>query len=325
MTALAFGPLEWAIVPRIELGPLAVSPHGIGIALGVLLGARMLVRRSERRGGPGEADIYNGLFWALIGAIVGARLAYVVGHLSEVTDGGADPLGVLKVWEGGISLLGGITGAVIAAVPYMRRRGIPFWSTMDLAAPCLAFGIFVGRVGDLVIGDHLGKPTTWPLGWRCLGEVGGPPARSAADYRALVEQGSPPSLGCFDVVVHQTALYDFLSAGLLCAVLLWLARRPRNVGLVALVFVVWYGAMRVVTDFLRVDKRYFGLTGSQITALSLGLLCLALLVRFRGAPPRWAAARTPPAPAPATERDDDAEEGAATGAATTERSGKSAP
>lgn len=325
MSALALGPLEWSIVPRIEIGPLAVSPHGIGIALGVLLGARMLVRRSERRGGPSEADIYNGLFWALIGAIVGARLAYVVGHLSEVTEGGDDPLGVLKVWEGGISLLGGIVGGILAAVPYMRRRRIPFWSTMDLAAPCLAFGIFVGRVGDLVIGDHLGKPTSWPLGWRCLGEVGGPQARSAADYRALVEQGRPPSLGCFDVVVHQTALYDFLSAGVLCLVLLWLARRTRNVGVPALVFVVWYGAMRVVTDFLRVDKRYFGLTGSQITALTLGVLCLALLARFRGAPPRWATPRPPSTGPPATESDDGRVEGAATGAATTERSGKSAP
>ncbi|HEX2051649.1 MAG TPA: prolipoprotein diacylglyceryl transferase [Actinomycetota bacterium] len=325
MTALAFGPLEWSIVPRIELGPLAVSPHGIGIAVGVLLGARMLVRRSERRGGPTETDIYNGLFWALIGAVVGARLAYVVGHLSEVTSGGDDPLGVLKVWEGGISLLGGIVGAVLAAVPYLRRHGIPFWSTMDLAAPCLAFGIFVGRVGDLVIGDHLGKPTTWPLGWRCAGEVGGPAARSAAEYRGLVEAGRPPSLGCFDVVLHQTALYDFLSAGLLCVVLLWLARRTRNVGVPALVFVVWYGAMRVVTDFLRVDKRYFGLTGSQITSLTLGLLCLAILARYRGAPPRWTAARAPSGPAPATERDETGHEAPARAAATTQRSGKSAP
>ena len=115
--ALKFGidPLAWTILPRIELGPLAVSPHGIGIALGYLLGAQAMVRRARRLGGPDEALLWSALFWALFGAIAGARIGYVLGHLSQVTDGGRDPLGVLKVYEGGISLLGGITGGIVAA------------------------------------------------------------------------------------------------------------------------------------------------------------------------------------------------------------------
>jgi phosphatidylglycerol---prolipoprotein diacylglyceryl transferase len=292
--------LEWEILPRIGLGPLSVSPHGIGIAVGFLAGAQLLIKRARRRGGPAEDDIWNGLFYALIGSIVGARVGYVLGHLSEVTEGGDDPLGVLKIWEGGISLIGGITGAVLFALPYMLRKKLGFWRTMDLAAPGLALGIVIGRIGDLIIGDHLGKPTDFALGWRCAGEVGGGEPLPAETYRAALEQGSPPSLGCFDIVLHQTALYDFVSTLLLLGVLLWLGRRDHRVGFLTLVFAVWYSAMRVITDFLRVDRRYLELTGSQLMALTVGLICLVLLARYRGAPPRWARVPegAPPSPGP---------------------------
>lgn len=282
-------PLEWQILERIEIGPLAVSPHGIGIALGYLAGAQLMIRRARRRGGPDETDIWNTLFWALLGAIIGARVGYVLGHFSEVTSGGEDLLGIFRVWEGGISLLGGITGAVLVALPYMIRKRMGFWRTLDLAAPGLALGIVIGRIGDLIIGDHIGRPTEFFLGWRCLGSEGTPPL--PAEVYLDRYPADPPPLGCYDLTLHQTALYDFLSTILLLGVLLYVGRRARPTGFMILVFTVWYAAMRIITDFLRVDRRYFGLTGSQITALLAGLAAIYLLARYRGAPPRW---RRPP-------------------------------
>ena len=246
-----------------------------------------MVRRARRLGGPDENDIWNVLFYALIGAIVGARAGYVLGHFDQVTDGGDDILGIFKVWEGGISLIGGITGAVLAGLPYTFKKKMGFWRTADLAAPGLALGIVIGRIGDLVIGDHLGKPTDFALGWRCLGSEGEPPVPTTA-YLDAARGGDAPSLGCFDLVLHQTALYDFFSTLLLLGVLLWLGRTARNRGLLVVTFTVWYAAMRVITDFLRVDQRYLGLTGSQLMSLAVGLVCLYLLIRFRGAPPGWA-------------------------------------
>jgi phosphatidylglycerol---prolipoprotein diacylglyceryl transferase len=281
-------PLGWEIIERIDIGPLAISPHGVGIAVGFLIGAQLMVRRARRAGGPDETLIWNTIFWCLVGAMVGARVAYILGHFSEVTDGGDDVLGVVKVWEGGISLLGGITGAVLAALPYIRKHRLGFWRMADLAAPGLALGIAVGRIGDLIIGDHLGKPTDFFLGWRCLGEVGGVPPQPASVYTTRLEEGSPPSLGCYDIVLHQTAIYDFLSSWVLFAFLMWLARRNPRRGVLPLAFTIWYGAMRVITDFLRVDKTYFGLTGSQIWALILMAVAAFVLVRYRGAPPQWA-------------------------------------
>ena len=282
---LQVDPLSWEIIPRLHLGPLAISPHGIGIALGYLAGAQLMVRRARRFEGPDETDIWNALFYALIGALLGARAGYVFGHLSEVTDGGADILGIFRVWEGGISLFGGITGAILFALPYIRKKKMGFWRMADLAAPGLTLGIVIGRVGDVMIGDHLGKPTSFILGWRCLGTPG-VPARPPEQYYSALRAGDPPSLGCFDVTLHQTAIYDFLSTLLLLGVVLYVGRRVRNRGLLVILFVLWYGTVRVITDFLRVDQRYLGLTGSQITALIVVLGCAYLLVRYRGAPPR---------------------------------------
>lgn len=290
MTTLAasfgFDPLSWTVFPTLDLGPLSISPHGIGIAVGFLLGAQLMVRRSRRFGGPAENDIWNALFYALLGAIVGARTGYVLGHFSEVTDGGDDLLGVLRIWEGGISLIGGITGAILFALPYVLRRKMGFWRMMDLAAPGLALGIVIGRLGDLIIGDHLGEPTDFALGWLCAGERGDPAVDADVYLQALAE-GRPPSLGCFDILLHQTALYDLLSTAVLMGLLLWIGRKARTPGLLILTFTVWYSAMRVVTDFLRVDKRYFGLTGSQLMSITVGVICLYLLARYRGAPRRF--------------------------------------
>jgi prolipoprotein diacylglyceryltransferase len=132
-----------------------------------------------------------------------------------------------------------------------------------------------------------------------LGSAGEAPT-SAQVYTDALNAGNPPSLGCFDLVLHQTALYDFFSTLLLLSVLLWLGKRVRATGFMIIVFTCWYGAMRLITDFLRVDRRYLGLTGSQLVSLSVGLICLYLLARHRGAPPAWQAA---PAGAPTTESD----------------------
>jgi len=282
--------MSWTVYPTLDIGPLSISPHGIGIAVGFLLGAQLMARRAKRFGGPPEADIWNCLFYALIGAIVGARVGYVIGHISEVTDGGDDLLGILRIWEGGISLIGGITGAVLFALPYMLRKKMGFWRTMDLAAPGLALGIVIGRIGDLVIGDHLGKPTKFALGWLCTGEGSDPPVEAEVYLQALAE-GRPPSLGCYDLVLHQTALYDLFSTLALLGVLLFVGRKARPTGLLIITFTIWYAAMRVITDFLRVDKRYFGLTGSQLMSIAVGVVCLYLLARYRGAPYRF---RMPP-------------------------------
>jgi len=286
----AIAAIGWPILDRIHIaGDFAISPHGIGIAVGFLLGAWVLSKEGPKRGVTVE-HVNTMVFWALVGAIVGARLFYVIAHFSEF-DGFLD---MLAIWRGGISLLGGIAGAVLVNIPIMRKYGYRFFQVMDGAVIGLAFGIAVGRIGDLVIGDHLGKPTGWVLAWQYRGgTLPGPWVRQGSTWVAaglaggqteeLSRQGARlfgpgGALTSSGVGVHQTALYDLVGAFLLFLLLFWLSRTPRRLGILTLTFGGWYGIERLVTDFLRIDKRFFGLTGSQWTASTVAAVSIITLV-----------------------------------------------
>jgi phosphatidylglycerol---prolipoprotein diacylglyceryl transferase len=268
--------LAWPILERIHvLGDFAISPHGISVALGFLLGAQLMQRRAQQRGvarRPVEEipEIIQSLATlAALGAIIGARFFYVATRPELYPD----PLDWFKIWEGGLSLFGGFTGGVLASIPYVLRRKLSIRLLLDSLAPGLALGIFIGRIGDLIIGEHLGGRTTFFLGWRCTGAYGDP----AAPY----PWPGPRVQGCYDAVVHQTALYDFLAAGAVLVILLLLERRPRFDGLFAAVFVLLYGGGRFVSDFARAaDLRLLGpFTGSQLTVLTaIGAVGLWILL-----------------------------------------------
>lgn len=203
---------------------------------------------------------------AAIGAVVGARAAYVVNHLHEYSN----PFEWFAVWHGGISLLGGIFGAVLFAYPLMRRFGMRLFPIMDAAAPGLALGILIGRVGDLIVGDHLGKPTSIALGFKCTG----------ADTAS-------PCVAVIGHAVHQPALYDLVSVSLLLPVLLLLRRRPRPEGFLIVFFAAWYSVGRIIEDFFRIDVTHgTGLTGSPWASVATVIVCTGLLVRLTRSAPR---------------------------------------
>jgi phosphatidylglycerol:prolipoprotein diacylglycerol transferase len=282
--------IGWPVLDRIHLfGDFAISPHGIGIAVGFLFGAWILQHEGPKRGVTVE-HINTMVFWALIGTIIGARLFFVIGHFSEF-DGVAD---MLALWNGGLTLLGGIAGAILINIPLFRKYHYSFFQVMDGAVIGLAFGIAFGRIGDLIIGDHLGKPTSWLLAFQYEGGNLSGFTCAAGTCRATLEGGqvltitheaarlTTPAgrLLAVGVGVHQTALYDMFFATCLFLVLYGLSRAPRRLGVLTLVFGAVYGATRVLEDFLRVDKRVFGMTGSQWTGLTVSIVCIVTLIAW---------------------------------------------
>ena len=280
--------IGWPVLDRFRIGHFAVSPHGIGIAIGFLTGAWLIGRIGPRRGL--DPDHLSSLvFWSLIGAIIGSRLFYVIAHYSEFANFGQ----MLAIWRGGISLLGGIAGAILINVPRLRAYGYRFFQVVDPFAICLALGIAIGRIGDLIIGDHLGKPTSWLLAWQykggslappftCLNGVCQAPLQSGhleiiqrTGARLLDAKGAVIATG---VGIHQTALYDMLLAWVLFALLWTMNRKPRREGILTLTFGVYYGLCRVLEDSLRIDKRFGPFTGSQWTALTVATLSTAILI-----------------------------------------------
>lgn len=286
----------WPVLDRFHFGDaFAISPHGLGIAIGFMVGAWLFTKLAVRRGVPVEAA-NSVVFWSLIGALVGSRAAYVIAHVSEFES----PVEWFAIWRGGISLLGGIAGATIANAVNIKRQTyrFRFFQIADAVAPGLALGITVGRVGDLVIGDHLGKPTSWLLAWTYEGGALAPPftcapagspggetctAQLQGDFTMTIDRAQAVLREGGRVVaqgigVHQTALYDMLLAGLIFAFLWWFIRSPRREGVVTLAFGLAYGCSRLLEDSLRIDKRFGPFTGSQWTALTVVIVAAALLV-----------------------------------------------
>lgn len=281
------GALSFPILERIPIvGDLALSPHGIGIAAGFLVGALVMMRRAERRGlghlyvPDIRATVQDLLVRGAIGAIIGARLFFVLTHLDLYAD---DPLAALRIWEGGLTLLGGVAGGVLLALPAVVGGGLRARQLLDSAVPGVAAGIVIGRLGDLAIGDHIGPPTDFALGWRCTGNYW---ERATNSFGYVPPQPYPegaadlPTAGCFDTVVHQTALYDFATAGVVLLLLLSLERRARWDGFFLAAFVYGYGVLRFLTDFVREDRRLLGLTGSQYTVLA-AVLAMSLYLWWR--------------------------------------------
>ncbi len=263
--------MSWRVITEFHLGPLMIRPHGVLIAIGFFAGAR-LTQRHARPAGVSDEALWNVLWWGAAGGLVGMRLAWDLGHWREM----GSFWELFAIWHGGMSLLGGLIGAVLVGAAVARREGLAVVPLLDMAAPGLALGIAIGRVSDLIIGDHLGKPTTLPWGFRYVGGT------NPLD-------GVPP----IGTVVHPVALYDLILTGVLLLVLIRFLRSPRATGSAIALFTLWYASGRVLTDFLRTDpRRLFGLTGSQLTSLAaIAAVSLAL----------WLRARQHPAAAPATD------------------------
>lgn len=258
LAAISYEPVQ-------RWGP--VSPHGVGTAGGFALGAWIMARNAEPRGIP-RHETYNAVSWGALGAIVGARGFYVLAH--------ADQFGsirdVLAVWEGGLTMFGGFVGGLALGLWYLYRRSYDIPLALDAAAPGFVAGVAVGRVGDLIIADHLGTATEFFAGYRI-------------PEGAELAPGYGPPVYVPGAVVHHTALYDLAGALVLAAALALVARRRPPTGTLFATFALWYGLQRFVVDFTRnrevVESFFFGLSGSQWAGLGFAAAATFWFLRIR--------------------------------------------
>lgn len=146
----------------LYLGPTTVAWHGIWLATGVLLGSWLFIRESRRKGLERD-QLLELLLWVLVTGYVGARLLHVL--LYEWDTYSAQPLNILAVHTGGLSVNGALIGGTLAVALYARWKQLPFWHLADAAIVGIAAGEIVGRVGCTIAGDVPGVPTngTWGL------------------------------------------------------------------------------------------------------------------------------------------------------------------
>lgn len=237
----------------LQIGPLAIRWYGFLIATGVVIGSIWSLHAARKRGLDTD-KLLDSAFWLVIAGIVGARLVYVLTSPGNFFGPGANPLDAFKVWEGGISIHGGVIGIMIALYFYARAKGMNMWAMLDVLSPVGALGIIGGRIGNFMNGtDTGGRLTelavgfTWPeVGTQTFGAVGrfifGEPLWQ---YAPPVCNTVPLGEAC---TVHLTPLYGMLVGVILIFVIGWALNRTRVAGYVFWQFVLWYSLLRSIIE-----------------------------------------------------------------------------
>lgn len=249
-----------------RIGSFAVSPFGVTMVL-AFVAAFFQLRSGMRRLDVGTDDDASTIVVAAgFGGILGAKIYYaaLVGEWSSLLSRSG------LVWYGGFLL----ASTLILWVVFRRR--LPPWRTLDAAAPALAVGYAVGRVGCLLVGDDYGRPTDLP--WGVAFEHGIPPS-TAGNLRDLFGVDVASSLPDSHLLaVHPTQAYETLAALLIWCVGLWLLRRQPGPGVVATVTLSLLAVERFLVEFLRAkdDRMFGGFTLAQ--GISVGVLVLVLVI-----------------------------------------------
>lgn len=241
----------------LRLGPLMITWHGFFTAVGVLAGIWYVTRLAVERGFT-EDDIMSIALWCVVGGIVGARLFHVIDAWEYYA---ADPLAILRVNEGGLAIWGTIVGGPIAGILYAKRHHLPVGRLMDICGLGLILGMAIGRLGDIVNGEHHGA--------------------LAAGLPWSVNFMHPQTLGEIGVPVHLAVGYELLWDMAVFAVCSWLLYRrilPRD-SMVFWTMIALYSAGRFVVQFFRLDQPFiFGLSQAQFLAFAVGAIAVWILV-----------------------------------------------
>lgn len=215
--------------------------------------------RAKRAGSQWQrGQISDLVFYGALGAVLGGRVGSVLFY--NFPGFVADPLSLLRVWEGGMSFHGGLIGVLLALWLYGRHYKKTFFEITDFVAPLIPIGLGAGRIGNFINGELWGKVSDVP--WAMIFPNGGSLAR------------------------HPSQLYQALLEGVVLFAILWLySNKPRPTMAVSGLFLIAYGLFRFIVEFVREPDQQLGylafgwLTMGQVLSAPMILLGLWLMWR----------------------------------------------
>ena len=258
---------------EIEVGPnlaafsaFVLSWHGFFSFVAVATAVFLVGRWAPMRGIHPD-DIYSIAIWAIIGGIVGARAVHVIDNWSFYQN---TPGQIIAIWSGGIGLWGGILGGFGGGVLYALWRKHPVGVIADLTAPAMLMAQTIGRLGDIVNGEHCAKAWDFALGF-----VWQNPASDAARCANGV-----------GVSVHPVIAYEMIW-NMLSLIVIWKLRdRLRPDGMLFALYLALYSIGRFGITFLREDRIWaLGMQEAHyIALLVLAITVPLLLIKARPVP-----------------------------------------
>ena len=246
----------------IDLGFIQIYWYSITMFLGVLFG--IIVAYIEIKRKKIDTDKFSNMaFYAILFGFVGARLYYVLFNLDYYL---SDPIEIIKVWNGGLAIHGGIIGAVLAMYIYCKKNKLNIYEMLDICAPAILIGQIIGRWGNFFNSEAHGGIVT----------------------REFLEGLHLPTfiidgMHIDGVYYHPTFLYESL-LNLICFITLIILRKNKKIrlGVITGIYLMWYGIIRFFVESLRTDALMLGsLRMAQVISILLFIVGLVLVILSR--------------------------------------------
>jgi phosphatidylglycerol:prolipoprotein diacylglycerol transferase len=280
----------------LDLGFLQLRWYGLMYVAGFLIGQRILLRLARARFLPlTERQVDSLIVWLVLGVILGGRLGFATFYSPELW---ADPLKLIRIWEGGLAFHGGLLGVCVAFVLFARKHGVAPLRLGDGLALAVTPGIFAVRLANFLNGELYGRVATGALPWgirfptdpAALEMLAVPKDATMRERELLVlrayEDGTWSRIRDAVPLRHPSQLYEALAEGLLLGLALLLVyratrRRPFGPGAYGGLFLIGYGLARFVVEWFRQPDAQFRAPGNELGTVWLGLsmgqlLCLGM-------------------------------------------------
>jgi len=228
----------------LQIGNFHINIFGIMIALGVLIGLWFALRQAKEKGLSSDA-IYDIVIIAVFAGIVGARVGYILFYNPQYYF--ANPLDIFKIYEGGMSIHGGLLGGFLAGFLYVKKKGLPFWKMADVLAPSIVLGQAIGRIGCDVFGKAMLNDWWW--GVSIKGQL-----------------------------LHPAQVYEFMLDYLLFFFLWRKSKKIEYEGQLITTYLIAYPLIRGVVELFRDNPEVLGLSVAHI--ISLGFIALVIPIKF---------------------------------------------
>lgn len=219
-----------------QIGPLTIYSYGVMLAIAVVVCTLLLIRDARRQGFASQV-ILDLVFWTVLSGILGARIFFILLNIGFFIK---NPLEIIMLQHGGLAWQGGLIGGTLAAVLFIWKRKLPLGKMADLAAPYVALGQAIGRVGCFLNGCCYGREVSWGVYFEVHGAH-----------------------------LHPTQLYAAL--GLLVIFFLLKAYQPhaRPPGRVFFLYLILASIQRFIIEFFRADHDivWMGLSIFQVVSL----------------------------------------------------------
>ena len=232
------------------IGPITIYSYGVMLALAVLI-CTYLLSLDAKRYNISQETAYDLVFWCMLWGIIAARIFYVFIAWDYYKD---NLLEIPMLQKGGLAWQGGFLGGTLAGVWFARRRKLSLRPLLDLAAPYIALGQSIGRIGCFFNGCCFGKPVAWGIYF---------PTHQARLY--------------------PTQLFETVGLFVIFLILKYAQKKPHQAGFI-FIFYLWLAAIeRFIVEFYRADHDllWLGLSLAQYVALAVFTAGLVLMKVFK--------------------------------------------